>query len=78
MYDWDRMTIMKEHCDDMLRYALNEQMVRQALRQGGEKSRFYCRALRGLGRRLAALGVRLQEQYSGAVESPALNSSRPG
>ena len=33
MNDWDRLTMVQEHCDDMLRYALTEQMVRQAFRQ---------------------------------------------
>ena len=34
MNDWDRLTIVQEHCDDMLRFALKKQMVREAFREG--------------------------------------------
>jgi len=59
MNDWDRLTMVQEHCDDMLRYALTEQMVRQAFRQENGHRGFRCRALCGLGRRLAAVRAEL-------------------
>jgi hypothetical protein len=78
MNDWDRLTMVQEHCDDMLRCALTEQMVRQAFRQKNGQRGFRCRLLCGLGRRLAALGARLQEAYGGAVATPNLRPAHPG
>lgn len=71
MNDWDRLTMVQEHCNEMLRYALTEQMMREAFRQGNGQRGFRCRALCGLGRRLAALGARLQEAHGGATDAPA-------
>ena len=78
MNDWDRLTMVQEHCDDMLRYALTEQMVRQAFREGNKQRGFRCRLLCGLGRQLAALGARLQEAYGAAAETTTLRPAHPG
>jgi hypothetical protein len=78
MNDWDRLTMVQEHCNDMLRYALTEQMVRQAFREGNGQRSFRCRLLCGVGRQLATLGARLQEAYGGTTEAPALRPTHPG
>ncbi len=78
MNDWDRLTMVQEHCDDMLRYALTEQMVRQAFRQENGHRGFRCRLLCGLGRQLTALGARLQASYGSTAETPALRPTHPG
>lgn len=79
MNDWGMVMIAEEHRNDLLREAQQERLARLALQGRGSRDGLCCRALLGLGRRLAALGARLQERYGGAAERPALGSapSRP-
>jgi hypothetical protein len=78
MNDCDRLTIVQEHCDDMLRYALTEQMVRQAFRGANAHRSLRCRVLYALGHQFAVLGARLQEAYGSTPEAPALRPAHPG
>ena len=79
MNDWYTMSIMtQEHRDDLRRDAEIEQMLRQAFREGNAHRSLRCRALCGVGRRLSALGARLQEAYGSTAEAPALRPTHPG
>ena len=77
MNDWYTMTLMaQEHCNDVLREALTEQMLREAFR--GERARHSvrCRLLCKLGRWLAMIGAHLVEAY-GAADAPPLHHAPP-
>jgi hypothetical protein len=79
MNDWYTMSIIaQEHCNDLLREALTEQMLREAFREGDGRRGLRCRLLCKLGRRLAALGAHLQEAYGSGAEAPALRTAHPG
>ena len=78
MNEWHRTMMAKDHCDDMLRHALKEQMVKQARQQPQPHPAFYSRALCVLGRRLATLGTRLQGERPGAAGAIASDPASPG
>jgi hypothetical protein len=79
MNDWYTMSIMtQEHRDDLRRDAEIERMLRQAFRGANAHRSLRCRVLCEVGRRLAALGARLQEAYGAAAETPALGPVHPG
>ena len=75
MNDWTLVLMAEEHRKDLLREAQQERLARLALQGRGSRNGLCCRALLGLGRRLAALGTRLQERYGGATERPTLGSA---
>lgn len=82
MNEWHRTMMAKDHCDDMLRHALKEQMVKQARLQARQQAKphpaFYSRALGVLGRRLATLGTRLQGELPRAAGAIASDPASPG
>lgn len=55
---------------DLLREAERERLCRQVAGRKEEGTRFYCRMLIWLGRRLVAWGWRLQERYGAVTETP--------
>jgi anti-sigma factor RsiW len=70
MNNWDAMSIMaREHCDDLLREALTEQMLREAFKEDRRQRSLRCRLLCKVGRALAAAGIRLQEMYGSPAEA---------
>ena len=79
MNDWNTMiSTTQERCDDLYRYVETERMLRQAFREERGQRSFRCRALCALGRRLVALGARLQEAHGGAAPVSALRPTPPG
>ena len=66
MFNWYDVLVHQERCKDMMQEAGQYRFMRQVLAGLTRRERFHCRALRWLGRRLVAWGVRLQERY-GAV-----------
>ena len=78
MYNYELDRIMaREHYNDLLREIEQESLARLALQGRNQRDGLLCRALLMLGRRLAALGARLEEEYGGAAELPALGSASP-
>jgi len=76
MYDWRLVNMAQEHCNDLLREAEQERLVKLALQGRGSRGNLYNRVLLGLGRRLAALEPHLHPKHGGVVERPVLGSAR--
>ena len=71
--------IARGHRNDLLREVEQEYLAKLALQGHSQRDSVFGRALLILGRRLVALGARLEEEHGGAAELPALGSagSRP-
>ena len=67
------------HRNDLLREVEQEYLAKLALRGQSRRESVFGWALLMLGRRLVAFGARLEEEYGGTAERPALGSagSRP-
>ena len=70
MFNWYDVLVHQERCKDMMREAGQYRFMRQVLAGLTRRERFHCRALRWLGRRLVAWGVRLQERYGAVAAAP--------
>ena len=80
MYNYELDRIMaRERYNDRLREAEHDRLVWLALQGRNQRDGLLSRVLLNLGRRLAALGTRLEEEYGGAADLPTLDSagSRP-
>jgi len=76
MYNYELDRIMaRERYNDRLREAEHDRLVWLALQGRNQRDGLLCRALLMLGRRLATLGARLEEEYGGAAELPALGAA---
>jgi hypothetical protein len=69
----------REHRNDLFREVEQEYLAKLALQGQCRRDSVFGRALLILGRRLVALGARLEEKHGGAADLPALGSagSRP-
>ena len=67
--------VCRERNKDLLREAERYRLVRQVLPARRRHSRFHCRALIWLGRRLVGWGRRLQERYDVVVDASVLRAA---
>jgi hypothetical protein len=80
MYDWRIVNMAQEHCNDLLREAEQERLVRLARQNQPPRHRLkgstlLHRAVR-LGVHLAALGARLRHGHSASLADPLLPAAR--
>jgi len=68
--------VREEQVKEWLREVERDRLARLAL-AGRKRGRPLCRMLAGLGRRMVAWGVRLQERYGVAIELPRTLGGSP-
>lgn len=62
--NWIDEQVAREHAHDIQRDAERQALVSAAERSGPARAHFYAPWLAGLGRRLVALGIVLEERYT--------------
>jgi hypothetical protein len=70
MNDWHRNDMVRDHCDDILRKALEEQALNREL-AGRRAAGPLGRLRRALARPVAVLGAGLRDARAGATGKPA-------
>jgi hypothetical protein len=75
VFRWSDVLAQQEHCEDIRREVARHGLARQA--SAGQKRRhLHCRALSWLGRRMVALGQRMQERYGTSTPAPAFQAAK--
>ena len=74
VFRWSDVLAQQEHCEDIRREVARHQIAQQAS-EGQERHHLHCRALSWLGRRMVALGQRLQERYDTSPTAPAFQAA---
>jgi len=74
VFRWSDVLAQQDHCEDIRREIARLRIAQQAS-EGHQRHHLHCRALSWLGRRMVALGQRMQERYGAAATAPALQSA---
>jgi hypothetical protein len=72
---WSDVLAQQEHCEDIRREAARHRLARQAS-EGQKRHHLHCRALNWLGRRMVALGQRMQERHGASATAPAFQAAK--
>ena len=74
VFRWSDVLAQQERCEDIRREVARHRIAQQAS-EGQERHHLHCRALSWLGRRMVALGRRMQERYGTAPTAPACQAA---
>jgi hypothetical protein len=75
VFRWSDVLAQQEHCEDIRREVARHRIAQQAS-EGQLRHHLHCRALSWLGRRMIALGQRMQERYGAAATAPAFQAAK--
>jgi hypothetical protein len=74
VFRWSDVLAQQEHCEDIRREVARHRIAQQTS-EGLERHHLHCRALSWLGRRMVALGQRMQGRYGAAPTAPACQAA---